>query len=1124
MSPQLSWIGTAAADLYGIYISQYPYGSSNLVYTNEAISGSATSFTVPAGYLVNGGQYRWNMAAHNGAGWGGVSDRLYFAVSIPETVLVSPINGATGVSLTPMLSWNAANGPTSYDVYLGTSSSPPFVANSAGTSYTPNMLSTGTTYYWRVVAKNSAGSTTSPTWWFTTQGIFLPPGTPTNVSPANGVTGVSTTPTLIWTGGIGASSHDVYFGTSTSPPFVSNTMTTSYNPGNLNSNTTYYWRLVAKNGAGSTTSPIWFFTTTSGSSGVVTLATGLSNPNSVAVDAASVYWTDYRSGTVRAVSKSGGPVTILVSGLYSPTGIAADNSYVYFGEDYGTGASRVHRVPKGGGSITTLTTGISSISRIAINSANVFWTDIYGGTIGRVSLSGGSAATISSGATSPAGIAIDGANVYWSEFSNPGGIRKAPLTGGAFTTLSADSNSLGVATDGINVYWTENVSTNNGKVRRASVDGGAAITLANGLNSPWDLQLDTTSVFWIENRSNGAVRQISITGGSPVDLATSLSEPVAIAQDGTYVYWIERNGGGAGSGTLKKVAKALLPGVPSSPSPSNGATGALLTPNLVWTGGIGATSYDLYFGTASDPPFVTNTTGTSYSPSSLSGGTTYYWRVLAKNSAGSASSATWSFTTQVVVLPPGTPSNPSPVNGAAGVSTTPTFSWTGGSAATSHDVYLGASPNPPFVANTFGTSYNPGILSGGTTFYWRVVAKNSAGPSTSSTWSFTTAGSGGSSGLRFVPVTPCRIMDTRSAAGPFGGPSIAGGSTRNVAIPSSGCGIPTSAAAYSLNVTVVPSGGLSYLTLWPTGQSQPGVSTLNSFDGRIKANAAVVPAGSSGQVSVFVTQTTDVLLDINGYFVPASGSSNLAFYPVAPCRVTDTRSAAGPFGGPSMTAGQTRSFTIPSAGCGIPTSAQAYALNMTVVPPGPLSFLTTWPAGQAQPVVSTLNAFTGAVTANAAIVPAGSSGAVSVYVTHQTDLLIDINGYFAPPGSLGELAFYPVNPCRISDTRNAAGPFGGPAMAAGQTRSYPVTSSGCGLPPTAKAYSLNATVVPSGPLAFLTLWPTGQSQPSVSTLNAFDGSVVSNAAIVPAGTSGSVTAFVTNLTDLILDVNGYFAP
>ncbi len=96
-------------------------------------------------------------------------------------------------------------------------------------------------------------------------------------------------------------------------------------------------------------------------------------------------------------------------------------------------------------------------------------------------------------------------------------------------------------------------------------------------------------------------------------------------------------------------------------------------------------------------------------------------------------------------------------------------------------------------------------------------------------------------------------------------------------------------------------------------------------------------------------------------------------------------------------------------------------------------------------------------------------------------------------------------------------------MLAGQPRDIPVTTSGCGLPPTAQAYSLNATVVPTGALAFLTLWSAGQPQPFVSTLNAFDGTVVSNAAILPAGTSGSVSAFVTSLTDLILDVNGYFA-
>ena len=85
-----------------------------------------------------------------------------------------------------------------------------------------------------------------------------------------------------------------------------------------------------------------------------------------------------------------------------------------------------------------------------------------------------------------------------------------------------------------------------------------------------------------------------------------------------------------------------------------------------------------------------------------------------------------------------------------------------------------------------------------------------------------------------------------------------------------------------------------------------------------------------------------------------------------------------------------------------------------------------------------------------------------------------------------------------------------------------VTSS-CGLPAAAQAYSLNATVVPAGPLGFLTLWPAGGPAPLVSTLNSLDGSVVSNAAIVPAA-NGEIDAFATNPTALILDVNGYFAP
>ena len=163
----------------------------------------------------------------------------------------------------------------------------------------------------------------------------------------------------------------------------------------------------------------------------------------------------------------------------------------------------------------------------------------------------------------------------------------------------------------------------------------------------------------------------------------------------------------------------------------------------------------------------------------------------------------------------------------------------------------------------------------------------------------------------------------------------------------------------------------------------------------------------------------------------------------------------------------------------------------------------------------------GDYSGNAAIVPAGSGGAVSFYATNTTDLVVDINGYFAAPGT-GGLNFYTVTPCRIVDTRGADGTLGGPIMGASTTRTFPLSQGPCGIPDSAAAYSLNMTVKPPGYLGFLTLWPTGDAQPVVSTLNALEGQLVANAALVQAGTGGAVNVFVTNATHVVIDTNVYF--
>jgi DNA-binding beta-propeller fold protein YncE len=385
---------------------------------------------------------------------------------------------------------------------------------------------------------------------------------------------------------------------------------------------------------------------------------------------------------------------------------------------------------------------------------------------------------------------------------------------------------------------------------------------------------------------------------------------------------------------------------------------------------------------------------------------------------------------------------------------------------------------------------------------------------------------GGQTKLQLVNVTPCRLVDTRSTN------PIQGGTSATFNLPQLNQSCPTlnlaTAAAFSLNVTLVPVSGrlVHYLTIWPASERQPNVSLMNSPDARTKADAAIVPAGVSGGVSVFVTDTANVILDIDGYFAPSS-QSTLAFHSLTPCRVADTRSSSFPqgLGQPHLSGGVARDFPVLNSTC-IPSgvNAAAYSFNLTAIAyptqGNPLGYLEVWPTGN-QPAnpVSTLNNPTGTNVANAAIVPAGTSGEVTVYASAATDLAIDINGYFSTTGSNG-LSLYPTAPCRVIDTRTVGlgQPFSGVL-----SPPVDVVGSACAVPSIGAGYVFNATAIPSPRLPFLTLWPDSETQPIVSTLNAGDGNITSNMAVVP-NVNGKVDAFAQGETQLILDISSYFAP
>ncbi|MCC6363596.1 MAG: hypothetical protein IT165_08720 [Bryobacterales bacterium] len=263
-------------------------------------------------------------------------------------------------------------------------------------------------------------------------------------------------------------------------------------------------------------------------------------------------------------------------------------------------------------------------------------------------------------------------------------------------------------------------------------------------------------------------------------------------------------------------------------------------------------------------------------------------------------------------------------------------------------------------------------------------------------------------------------MDTRPEyaglgfSGAFGAPAIAGGQKRDVPIPLGNCGIPGGARAYSLNITVVPHGPLQYLTAWPAGGTQPNVSTLNSFEGKIVANAAIVPTGSGGAISIFATNTTDVIVDINGYYVDLSGNGIVGptgpAGPVGPQGSTGATGPAGPTGAASTVPGPTG----PTGPAGATGAAGPAGATGPAGPTGPAGATgATGPAGPAGP--------TGATGPAGPAGPTGATGSTGPA------------GPAGPTGATGSAG--PAGPTGATGSTGPAGPIGqvGPTGPTGPT-------------------------------------------------------------------------------------------
>lgn len=202
-------------------------------------------------------------------------------------------------------------------------------------------------------------------------------------------------------------------------------------------------------------------------------------------------------------------------------------------------------------------------------------------------------------------------------------------------------------------------------------------------------------------------------------------------------------------------------GQASNPTPSSGATGVPTSITLVWLAGSSNATHDVYFGTdsaaityatTSDPVYKGNQSSASYTPAGLTAGCTYYWRIDEVTEAGATRGDVWSFTTAPPL--PGTASAPDPADGAVDVATESWLSWTPGSDASMHEVYLGtdlatvqnaeSGDTPIYRGSREGKFFDPSSgggsgLSSATTYYWRIDEINVTGTTTGTVWTFTTA-------------------------------------------------------------------------------------------------------------------------------------------------------------------------------------------------------------------------------------------------------------------------------------------------------------------------------------------------------------------------------------------------
>ena len=432
-------------------------------------------------------------------------------------------------------------------------------------------------------------------------------------------------------------------------------------------------------------------------------------------------------------------------------------------------------------------------------------------------------------------------------------------------------------------------------------------------------------------------------------------------------------------------------------------------------------------------------------------------------------------------------------------------------------------------ANYLGTPTTEG------TFNFTIQAADINGCTGTQAYAVTITGGATGTGLQFYPLAaPVRLLDTRAGAtGCFTPGAKIPGNTSRMQSVAGFCAIPATARAVTGNITTVQSGG-GYLTLYPSDATQPTVANSNYSPNEVLNNVFTVGLGAAdGAFKIFVTTDTDVVVDIMGYYAPP-GAGGLYFHPLPkPIRLLETRvgqpgcSTPGtPLPGNADTVQQ---GTTTCSGVTIPSTALALFGNATTVGPVAGGYLTFFPANAARPFVASGNFTAGQILNSPFTVGLSPTGQFKIFTTAQTDLVIDVHGYYSADATDANgqgLLLTPLpTPVRLLDTRAGFGGCFTPGVPlAGDVEQSQLARGTCTIGASAQAIIGNATVVNNPAGGYLTLWPSSAARPLIASSNWVANQVFNRYFTVGLGGDGKFKIYASSGTDLVVDVSGYFAP